>query len=78
MKVKTSITLERELLKRIDRLPGKRPRSQVIEEALILYFRSGDARQRDATDLALLNEYYAPGSDADRELQDALSFQVPV
>ncbi len=76
MKVKTSITLEKGLLKKIDRLPGQRARSQVIEEALILYFRSADAKLRDAEDLELLNRYYAPGGEADQELQDSLSFQV--
>lgn len=76
MKVKTSISLEKALLHKIDRLPGQPARSQVIEEALILYFRSAASKQRDAQDLELLNLHYGSDSKAENELRESLKFQV--
>lgn len=55
MKKKTSISLSEKLLKMIDSLPDHPPRSAVVEEALILYFKGRKARARDQADLEILN-----------------------
>ncbi len=73
-KVKTSITLSSDLLKAIDRTaPQGQSRSDFIEVALRAFFGQMQRRERDARDLAILNEH------ADRlnaEAEDVLAFQV--
>jgi metal-responsive CopG/Arc/MetJ family transcriptional regulator len=74
MKVKTSITLSSDLLQAIDRATRKgQSRSDFIEVALGVFFAQMQRRERDARDLAILNEH------ADRlnaEAEDVLAFQV--
>ena len=56
MKEKTSITLSREVLSGIDKLPGaKRSRSAVIESVLRIYLRQQERARIDAHDLEILN-----------------------
>lgn len=72
MKKKTSISLSDQLLKMIDHLPNKPARSEVIEEALILYFKSRKALARDQSDLDILN---SRSNDLNKEALDVLEFQ---
>ncbi len=74
MKEKTSITLSRDVLKDIDRLPGaKRSRSAVIENVLRVYLRQRERARIYARDLEILNRA------ADRlnaENEDWLQYQA--
>ena len=72
MKKKTSITVSPKLLKLIDSLPEKPTRSQVIEEALILYFKSGKARARDRADMSILSDM---SKSYNTEALDILDYQ---
>lgn len=57
MKEKTSITLSKEVLTRIDRLAGaKRSRSAFIEDVLERYLLDQTRAQIEARDLQLLNK----------------------
>ncbi|RPJ52234.1 MAG: ribbon-helix-helix protein, CopG family, partial [Acidobacteria bacterium] len=56
MKVKTSITLSREVLETIDRRSGSsRSRSEFVEEAVRNYVGQLVRREADARDLEILN-----------------------
>jgi metal-responsive CopG/Arc/MetJ family transcriptional regulator len=74
MKEKTSITLSRDVLNRIDRLAGsKRSRSAVIESALRHYLRQRERARIHARDLEILNRA------ADRlnaEAEETLEYQA--
>ena len=74
MKEKTSVTLSREVLSKIDRLAGrKHSRSAVIERVLREYLRQRERAAMNARDLEILNR------EADRlnaEMEDVLSFQA--
>lgn len=74
MKVKTSITLSREVLTAVDRLTGSRhSRSSVIERALRKYLRERKRAEIHAHDLEILNRA------ADRlnaENEDWLQYQT--
>ena len=74
MKEKTSVTLSREVLAKIDRLAGRRhSRSAVIEGVLRQYLRQRERAELNARDLEILNR------EADRlnaEMEDVLSFQA--
>ena len=72
MKKKASISISASLLRMIDRLPDHPPRSAVIEEALILYFKTGKAKARDKSDLEILN---ARSEALNQEALDALEYQ---
>jgi metal-responsive CopG/Arc/MetJ family transcriptional regulator len=72
MKKKTSITLSPRLLKLIDSMPDRPTRSEVIEEALILYFKSAQARVRDNKDIGILNDQ---SKTYNAEALDALEYQ---
>jgi metal-responsive CopG/Arc/MetJ family transcriptional regulator len=73
MKLKTSVTLSREVLSGIDRLAGsKYSRSAVIEAALRQYLKQRKRAEIYAHDLKILNEA------ADRlnaEMEDVLRYQ---
>ena len=73
MKKKTSISVSEQLLKMIDRLPHKPARSEVIEEALIYYFKSRKALARDRNDLEILN---SKSQIFNEEASDILGFQA--
>jgi metal-responsive CopG/Arc/MetJ family transcriptional regulator len=74
MKEKTSITLSRDILSRLDRLAGsKGSRSAVIENILRIYFRQAERARTHSRDLELINK------NADRlnaEALDALEYQA--
>lgn len=72
MKKKTSITVSPKLLKLIDSLPQKPTRSEVIEEALILYFKNAKSRERDNKDISILNDF---SKSYNAEALDALEYQ---
>jgi metal-responsive CopG/Arc/MetJ family transcriptional regulator len=75
MKTKTSISLDTRLIKMIDRLPRRPSRSEVIEEALVLYFKHLHLQRRDRTDLEILD---AISSGAELEALGVLEFQAPL
>jgi len=71
MRVKTSVTLPKELLTRIDRVDSNR--SAFVEKASRVYLASIERARRNARDLQILN------ANADRlnaEAMDALQYQV--
>jgi len=71
MRVKTSVTLPKELLTRIDRV--EKNRSAFLEKASRVYLSSLERARRDAHDLAILN------ANADRlnaEAMDVLEYQA--
>jgi len=74
MKEKTSVTLFREVLAKIDRLAGRQhSRSAFIEKVLREYLRQRERAELNARDLAILNR------EADRlnaEMEDVLDYQV--
>jgi metal-responsive CopG/Arc/MetJ family transcriptional regulator len=73
MKRKTSITVSPKLLKLIDALPDRPTRSKVIEDALILYFKDAKSRERDRSDINILNEL---SKAYNAEALDTLEFQT--
>lgn len=74
MKEKTSITLSKDLLAKVDRVAGpKRSRSTFIESVLRKYFRDRQRAKIHARDLEILNQA------ADRlnlEAADVLEYQA--
>ena len=76
MKVKTSVTIDEDLLRAIDKAAGKgTSRSRIIEEATRLYLRSRARAAREARDLAILD---AVADDLNREMEDVLAYQGEV
>jgi metal-responsive CopG/Arc/MetJ family transcriptional regulator len=74
MKVKTSITVDKDLLKAIDTLPGKhKNRSEFIEAALQAYIAQLTRTQQNARDLEIINQY---ADDLNQEALDVLDYQV--
>ena len=72
MKVKTSITLSEDIVKRIDRLAGRDgSRSEIIEKVLRTYLGDLDRHRRDARELELLNRH---ADELNREALDVLEF----
>ena len=72
MKKKASISVSEKLLKMIDTLPDHPARSAIIEEALILYFKGRKTRQRDKSDLDILNTH---SQALNKEALDVLEYQ---
>ena len=73
MKEKTSITLSKDLLVRLDRLTGsKQSRSAFIERILRKYLRERRRAALNARDLALINR---ASEDLNREAEDVLDYQ---
>ena len=74
MKVKTSITLPRELLRKIDGIiKGHTNRSVFIEQALQNYLKQMERDQRNRDDLQKLNKH---ADQLNREARDVISYQV--
>ena len=74
MKEKTSITLSREVLGRIDRLAGsKQSRSAFIEAVLAQYLREEAKAARDAREIQLINQH---ADELNAEIEDVLRYQV--
>ena len=75
MKEKTSITLSKDLLVRVDRLAGsKQSRSAFIERVLRKYFRDRRRTSIQARDLELLNQ---AADRLNREADEVLEYQAP-
>jgi metal-responsive CopG/Arc/MetJ family transcriptional regulator len=74
MKEKTSVTLSRDVLAKIDRLAGRKySRSALIERVLREYLSQRERAAMNARDLEILNR------EADRlnaEAEDALQYQA--
>ncbi len=74
MKIKTSITLDEDLLKYIDDEFGEQiNRSQFIEEAVKEYVSRRMHSKRDRTDLEILNR---KADKLNKEAADILSYQA--
>jgi metal-responsive CopG/Arc/MetJ family transcriptional regulator len=74
MKVKTSITVDKDLLKAVDALSGKyKNRSEFIEAALHSYIALITRSEQNAKDLEIINHY---ADDLNREALDVLDYQV--
>jgi metal-responsive CopG/Arc/MetJ family transcriptional regulator len=74
MKVKTSITLSAELLRRIDALASQYgTRSALIEQAVREFLAAQAKRTREAQDLEILNRR---AQALNAEAEDVLSYQV--
>lgn len=73
MKVKTSVTLSKEVLDAIEKnLETTENRSQFIEAAIVYYLQSHQKSIRDSKDMSILNENF---SKLNEEAEDALEFQ---
>jgi metal-responsive CopG/Arc/MetJ family transcriptional regulator len=76
MKEKTSITISREVLTRIDRMAGsKQSRSAFIEGVLVQYLRERTRAQRNARDVAIINRN---AEILNRDALDGLENQAPL
>jgi metal-responsive CopG/Arc/MetJ family transcriptional regulator len=75
MKEKTSITLSKDVLTRIDRIAGsKQSRSAFIEAVLTQYLRKRARAQVEARDLELINK---AADELSAEVEDVLRYQAP-
>lgn len=72
MKVRTSISVTDSLLKQIDKLPNRPARSEIIEEALMFYFKNLLHKHRNDRDRELLD---AHADELNEEAQDVLTYQ---
>jgi len=70
VRVKTSITLPNELLRRLDRV-GKN-RSALLEQAALVYLAILDRQARDRRDIEIIDRY---AERLNREALDALEYQ---
>ena len=75
MKIKTSITLSKELLREIDARvqPQQRSRSEFIEEAVRAFLAQADRVALRAREAALLRQHAAA---LNAEMADVLEYQV--
>ncbi len=74
MKVKTSITVDKDLLRAVDALSGNfKNRSEFIEAALQSYIAHLTRIEQNARDLELINKY---ADDLNREALAVLDYQV--
>jgi metal-responsive CopG/Arc/MetJ family transcriptional regulator len=73
MKVKTSITLSRDLLQRVDELAEQYgTRSALIEHAVQAFLAAAARRSRDARDVEILNRR---ARALNAEAEDVLTYQ---
>lgn len=73
MKVKTSVTLEKEVLKEISALRGQKSRSEFIESAVAEQIKRIRKEARDRREIDLINKNAAT---LNKEAGDALSYQI--
>jgi metal-responsive CopG/Arc/MetJ family transcriptional regulator len=74
MKVKTSITLNEEIVEELDRITGEGSnRSQMIERAVVEFIENQRRQLRDCRDLEILNR---SAEEFNEEVDDILSYQV--
>jgi metal-responsive CopG/Arc/MetJ family transcriptional regulator len=72
-KVKTSLTLSREVVKGIDRVAGKkRPRSAVVDDVLRGYLSHRERAAANARDAERINRL---ADELNAEMQDVLAYQ---
>lgn len=76
MRVKTSVTIDENVLRAIDKSTGRnRSRSRVIEDAAREFLARRARAAREARDLEILND----AADAlNREMDDVLAYQADV
>ena len=73
-KMKTSLTLSREVVRGIDRLAGKRhSRSAVVDNVLRRYLADRERTAINARDLELINRY---ADELNAEAEEVLEFQT--
>ena len=70
MRVKTSITLPQELLRRLDRVDKNR--SALLERAAVAYLARLEREARDRRDLEIINRH---AGRLNREAADTLAYQ---
>ena len=76
MRVKTSVTIERRVLRAIDRVVTRgRSRSRILEEAAVEFLARRARAAREAKDLSILNR---EAEGLNREMEDVLLFQGDV
>ncbi|MGH1366865.1 MAG: ribbon-helix-helix domain-containing protein [Calditrichia bacterium] len=75
MKIKTSVTLSKELLEAIEKKAGKKSRSDFIENAVWLYLKHLMKQELNSRDLAIIN---ANAAELNSEAMDALDYQEPI
>ena len=76
MKIKTSVTLSKELLTAIDRVAGEgQNRSSLLENAAWAYLENLQRAGQNARDLELMNQH---ADELNAEMEDILSYQVAV
>jgi metal-responsive CopG/Arc/MetJ family transcriptional regulator len=74
MKEKTSVTLSKEVMARIDRASGsKQSRSAFIEAVLHRHFQEEAKAARDAREIELINRH---ADELNAEAEDVLRYQV--
>lgn len=74
MRVKTSVTIDQNVLRAIDKTAGRRgSRSRVIEDAAREFLARRARSAREARDLEIIN---AAADDLNREMEDVLAYQV--
>ena len=74
MKIKTSIAVDRALLKKADKLSRRhRNRSEVVEAALRAYVARVSRQEKKARDLEVINR---SADDLNQEALDVLDYQV--
>ena len=59
MRVKTSITLDRDVLRAVDRIAGKSSRSRVIEDAVRAFLKARSRAERDVRDRKIMERVAA-------------------
>ena len=73
MKVKTSITISKNILEQIDNKSNDSyNRSRFIEEAVVYYLKNYQKKIREINDSQIINSKY---KELNVEAEDALSFQ---
>ena len=73
MRVRTSVTLPKELLIKVDALTGKtRKRSSVVESALIEYVAKEKPKKLNAREIQIINEN---AEKLNKEAADVLEYQ---
>jgi metal-responsive CopG/Arc/MetJ family transcriptional regulator len=74
MKIKTSITLSKELLKAISKYSAKyKNRCESIEDAVRVFIAQLIRRQQDARDLEIINRH---ADHLNKEAAEVLTYQV--
>lgn len=73
MRAKTSVTLSSTTLRQLDEFAVDSNRSRVIEQAVLEYLARKRREQRDASELALLNQ---AADELNEEMDDVLAYQV--